>query len=91
MIQRYCDGQIPAGTIPDEARLSAKRAGVETDDAAIRNFLSHARDEFVRYLDALDVQQGPRGSVGDRGAYRQNDLGCEAVGSGERRGPEYRL
>jgi len=53
MIQRYCDGQIPAGTIPDEARLSAKRAGVETDDAAIRNFLSHARDEFVRYLDAL--------------------------------------
>jgi methionyl-tRNA synthetase len=53
MIQRYCDGQIPAGTIPDEARLSAKRVGVETDDAAIRNFLSHARDDFVRYLDAL--------------------------------------
>jgi len=53
MIQRYGDGQIPAGTIPDEARLSAKRAGVETDDAAIRNFLSHARDEFVRYLDSL--------------------------------------
>jgi methionyl-tRNA synthetase len=53
MIERYCGGQIPAGTIPDEARLSAKRTGVETDDAAIRNFLSHARDEFVRYVDAL--------------------------------------
>lgn len=53
MIQRYCDGRIPAATISDEARLSAKRAGVETDDAAIRNFLTHARDEFVRHLDAL--------------------------------------
>ncbi len=53
MIQRYCDGTIPAATISDESRLAAKRAGVETDDAAIRNFLTHARDEFVRYLDAL--------------------------------------
>ena len=53
MIQRYCDGRIPSGAISDEARLSAKRAGVETDDAAIRNFLTHARDEFVRYLDGL--------------------------------------
>jgi methionyl-tRNA synthetase len=53
MIQRYCNGRIPVATITDESRLSAKRAGVETDDAAIRNFLTHARDEFVRYLDAL--------------------------------------
>ena len=53
MIQRYRDGRIPAGSVSDEGRLSAKRAGVETDDAAIRNFLSHARDEFIRYFDTL--------------------------------------
>ena len=53
MIQRYCDGRVPAGTIADEDRLPAKRAGVDTDDAAIRNFLTHARDEFVRYFDDL--------------------------------------
>ena len=53
MIQRYCDGRVPPGAIPDESRLAVKRAGVETDDAAIRNFLTHARDEFVRYFDEL--------------------------------------
>jgi methionyl-tRNA synthetase len=53
MIQRYCDGRIPDAMISDEARLAAKRAGVETDDAAIRNFISHARDEFIRYFDTL--------------------------------------
>src|SRR5437773_6728551 len=53
MIHRYSGGRIPAATISDEARLAAKRVGVETDDAGIRNFLSHARDEFIRYLDDL--------------------------------------
>jgi methionyl-tRNA synthetase len=53
MIQRYSGGRIPAATISDEARLAAKRVGVETDDAGIRNFLSHARDEFIRYFDEL--------------------------------------
>ncbi|HJZ82381.1 MAG TPA: methionine--tRNA ligase [Pyrinomonadaceae bacterium] len=53
MIQRYCDGHVPPATVSDESRLPAKRAGVETDDAAIRNFLSHARDEFLRHLDEL--------------------------------------
>ncbi|HJZ82053.1 MAG TPA: methionine--tRNA ligase subunit beta, partial [Pyrinomonadaceae bacterium] len=53
MIQRYSDGRIPAAMIPDEARLATKRAGVETDDAGIRNVLSHARNEFIRYLDEL--------------------------------------
>lgn len=53
MVQRYCDGRIPDGSISDEGRLAAKRAGVETDDAAIRNFLTHARDEFIRYFEAL--------------------------------------
>jgi methionyl-tRNA synthetase len=53
MIQRYSGGRVPAATISDEARLAAKRAGVETDDAGIRNFLSHARDEFLRYFSEL--------------------------------------
>jgi len=57
MIQRYCDGLIPGGSISDEARLSAKRAGVE-DEAAIRDFLSHVRDEFVRYFEALAFSKG---------------------------------
>ncbi|HEV8588107.1 MAG TPA: methionine--tRNA ligase [Pyrinomonadaceae bacterium] len=50
MIQRYCDGRIPSGSISDEARLVAKRAGVE-DEAAISHFVSHARDEFIRDFD----------------------------------------
>lgn len=47
MIQRYCDGRLPAGQITDESRLAAKRAGVE-DETAISHFVSHARDEFLR-------------------------------------------
>lgn len=50
MIQRYCEGRIPAGSISDESRLSAKRAGVE-DESAISHFVSHARDEFLRYFE----------------------------------------
>ena len=49
MIQRYCEGRIPSGAIPDESRLAAKRAGVE-DESAISDFVSHARDEFLRYF-----------------------------------------
>src|SRR5438128_12548376 len=50
MIQRYCDGRIPSGRITDESRLAAKRAGVE-DETAISHFISHARDEFLRYFE----------------------------------------
>jgi methionyl-tRNA synthetase len=50
MIQRYCEGRIPDGSISDESRLAAKRAGVE-DEAAISDFVSHARDEFLRYFE----------------------------------------
>lgn len=52
MIHRYCEGKIPPGEITDENRLAAKRAGVE-DETAISHFISHARDEFVRYFDEL--------------------------------------
>ena len=52
MIHRYCEGKIPAGEISDEHRLAAKRAGVE-DEAALSDFLSHARDEFLRHFEDL--------------------------------------
>jgi len=48
MIQRYCNGCVPSGHISDEARLLAKRAGVDTDETTISKFLTHARDEFIR-------------------------------------------
>lgn len=50
MIQRYRDGRIPSGSISDEARLAAKRAGVE-DEVAISGFISHVRDEFIRHFE----------------------------------------
>jgi methionyl-tRNA synthetase len=50
MIHRYCEGRIPEGTVSDESRLAAKRAGVE-DEMAISHFVSHARDEFLRDFD----------------------------------------
>jgi methionyl-tRNA synthetase len=50
MIQRYCEGRIPARAISEAGRLSAKRAGVE-DEAAISDFVTHARDEFLRYFE----------------------------------------
>jgi methionyl-tRNA synthetase len=50
MIQRYCEGRIPSGNISEEARLLAKRAGVDTDEASIFGFVAHARDEFIRYF-----------------------------------------
>jgi len=52
MIHRYCEGRIPAGTISDESRLAAKRAGVE-DEMAMSHFVLHARDEFLREFDEL--------------------------------------
>ncbi len=50
MIQRYCEGRVPSGNISEAARLLAKRARVESDEAAISAVLSHARDEFIRYF-----------------------------------------
>src|SRR5256884_7224196 len=51
MIQRYCDGRIPPRNISDEGLLLAKRAGVDTDEAAVSDFVAHARDEFIRYFE----------------------------------------
>ncbi|HVS82796.1 MAG TPA: methionine--tRNA ligase [Pyrinomonadaceae bacterium] len=51
MIQRYCEGRVPSASISEEARLSAKRAGVDTDASTIASFVEHARDEFIRHFD----------------------------------------
>ena len=51
MIQRYCDGRVPARMISDEARLRAKRAGVETDDSTVSKLLAQARDQFIKQFD----------------------------------------
>src|SRR5215831_5456510 len=53
MIQRYREGRVPPGAISDDGRLPAKRAGVETDDAAVAKFLAQARGEFIRNFDAF--------------------------------------
>src|SRR6266446_2646702 len=51
MIQRYCAGRVPSGNISEEARLSAKRAGVDSDAATISSVVEHARDEVIRHFD----------------------------------------
>jgi len=57
MIQRYCQGRIPSRLIPDEARLPAKRAGVETDDETVSKLLAQARDQFNKYLDEFNFSR----------------------------------
>ena len=51
MIQRYCEGRIPSRLISDEARLRAKRAGVETDEATVSKLLAQAREQFIKHFD----------------------------------------
>src|SRR6266849_6346793 len=51
MIQRYCEGRVPSRDIADDARLSAKRAGVDSDAATISRVVEHARDEVIRHFD----------------------------------------
>src|SRR5258708_355517 len=51
MIQRYCAGRVPSADISEAARLSAKRAGVDSDADAIASVVDHARDEFIRHFD----------------------------------------
>jgi methionyl-tRNA synthetase len=53
MIQRYRDGRIPSGEINDESRLSAKRAGIETEQTAISSFVEHTRDQFLHHFENL--------------------------------------
>src|SRR5216683_784939 len=57
MIQRYCEGQIPAGNISEAGLLPAKRAGVDTDETTISGFVEHARDQFLRYFDEFSFSK----------------------------------
>ena len=57
MIQRYCEGRVPPGNIAEDARLSAKRAGLDSDAAALASFVEHARDEFIRHFDNFNFSR----------------------------------
>jgi methionyl-tRNA synthetase len=62
MIQRYCDGRIPSGSISDKGLLPAKRAGVDSDEATISKFIAHARDEFIRNFTDLGFSRALEGA-----------------------------
>jgi methionyl-tRNA synthetase len=62
MIQRYCAGRIPSGNISDKGLLPAKRAGVDTDEATISKFITHARDEFIRNFTDLGFSRALEGA-----------------------------
>lgn len=51
MIERYTEGRIPSGVIPEEKLLTAKRRGVDTDETTISGFIEHARDQFIQLFD----------------------------------------
>ena len=57
MIQRYCEGRVPSGDVAENARLSAKRAGVDSDAAEITSVIEHARDEFIRHFDNFNFSR----------------------------------
>ena len=57
MIQRYCEGLVPSGNISEEARLSAKRAGLDADTSAIASVIEHARDEFIRHFENFNFSR----------------------------------
>jgi methionyl-tRNA synthetase len=62
MIQRYCEGRIPSGSISDKGLLPAKRAGVDTDEATISKFVARARDEFIRNFADLGFSRALEGA-----------------------------
>jgi methionyl-tRNA synthetase len=47
MIERYCEGVIPAPLISEENYLAAKRAGVDPDPMALASVLERARDQYL--------------------------------------------
>ena len=52
MIDRYCEGQVPSGRIPEEKLLLAKRSGIDTDETTIAGFVEHARDDFLMHFES---------------------------------------
>lgn len=57
MINRYCDGLVPAPDISEEKRLQAKRAGVDADGQELASALEHARDAFVQHFEDFVFQR----------------------------------
>jgi methionyl-tRNA synthetase len=51
MINRYCQGAVPAQSISEERYLDAKRAGVDPDPQALASAIEHARDQFILFFD----------------------------------------
>lgn len=51
MIDRYCEGQVASGRIPEEKLLLAKRSGIDTDETTIAGFVEHARDDFLLHFE----------------------------------------
>ena len=57
MIQRYCEGAIPAPQISEGNFLTAKRAGVDTDASALSSGVEHARDQFFLYFEDYAISR----------------------------------
>ncbi|MDQ4121485.1 MAG: methionine--tRNA ligase [Acidobacteriota bacterium] len=57
MIQRYCDGAIPDGTIHEQNFIYAKRAGINPDAQEITKVLEAARADFLRQFDDLEFHR----------------------------------
>ena len=51
MIDRYCEGRVASGRIPEEKLLLAKRSGIDTDETTIAGFVEHARDDFLLHFE----------------------------------------
>ncbi len=52
MIERYFDGFVPAPDISDELRLTAKRAGVDSDAMELASSLELVRDQFIGFMES---------------------------------------
>ncbi len=54
MIEKYCGGKIPDGSISEKNFIYAKRAGISPDEAEMAAVLELARDEYLRHFEAFD-------------------------------------
>jgi methionyl-tRNA synthetase len=57
MIRRYFDGVVPAPDISEAHRLTAKRAGVDSDAQALSSSLALARDQFVQGVEGYEFNR----------------------------------
>lgn len=53
MIERYCEGKIPSGQIPEDKLLQAKRTGVDTDETTVAGPIETARDHFLQHFQSF--------------------------------------